>query len=150
MRDRLRLVSWAPQKQVLLHRATGAFLTHCGWNSTLESICAGVPVLGLPFFADQRLNCRQCVDRWHVGLQIQLDAGSDLATREEVCRKVRMLMNRPSDLPIRDNARTWKRKAQAAAKTGGSSDARWNEFVQLFAQFDSLTEESRSRGQARS
>jgi hypothetical protein len=133
MHDRLCIVSWAPQKQVLIHRAVGGFLTHCGWNSTLESISAGVPVLGWPYFADQRLNCRQCVDRWEVGLEIQVD-DSNLATREEVCRKVKMLMN-PSDLSVRENSQIWKRRAhQAIREEGGSSTIRWKEFDEAFAK----------------
>jgi hypothetical protein len=136
MRHRLCLVDWAPQKQVLAHRAVGGFLTHCGWNSTLESICAGVPILGWPYFGDQMLNCRQCVDRWGVGLAIEGDPESGFVPKEQVCEKVEMLMGR-SDLAVRDNCRNWKGRARQATADGGSSSVRWIEFVQTFVRSSS-------------
>ena len=47
---------WAPQQRVMSHRACGAFLTHCGWSSVLESLAAGVPIVALPLHIDQPIN----------------------------------------------------------------------------------------------
>ena len=53
-----RVTSWCLQEAVLWHKALGAFLTHCRWNSMLESVCAGVPMLCWQFGADQQTNSR--------------------------------------------------------------------------------------------
>ncbi|OEL38729.1 UDP-glucose iridoid glucosyltransferase, partial [Dichanthelium oligosanthes] len=63
------VVSWAPQQDLLAHRAVGWFWTHCGWNSTLESICEGVPMICTPRFADQMINARFVQDVWKIGFE---------------------------------------------------------------------------------
>lgn len=58
---------------MLAHPSVGAFLTHSGWNSTVEGICGGVPMLCWPFFAEQQVNCRYACTTWGVGLEIYSD-----------------------------------------------------------------------------
>ncbi|KAJ4969463.1 hypothetical protein NE237_016164 [Protea cynaroides] len=67
------LVNWCPQDKVLLHSSIRGFLTHCGWNSILESISGGVPMLCRPFFAQQQTNFLYACTTWGIGLEINND-----------------------------------------------------------------------------
>ncbi|KAM0861157.1 hypothetical protein ACQ4PT_046081 [Festuca glaucescens] len=66
-----RIVDWAPQRDVLRHPAVGSFLTHAGWNSTLEGVVEGVPLVCWPFFADQQINSRFVGTVWGNGLDMK-------------------------------------------------------------------------------
>lgn len=70
-KERGLLASWCPQVDVLKHPSIGGFLTHCGWNSTFESICAGVPMVCWPFFAEQQTNSWYCCN--HLGIAMEID-----------------------------------------------------------------------------
>jgi hypothetical protein len=70
-KERGCIVGWAPQEEVLAHKSVGGFLTHSGWNSTLESIVAGVPMICWPHFGDQPLNSRLVGEVWKLGLDMK-------------------------------------------------------------------------------
>lgn len=81
------LVEWAPQEEVLIHPAVGAFLTHAGWNSVLESMTAGVPMICWPCYADQFLNSRLVSKVWKVGLDLK-DTECDRVAVEGAVREL--------------------------------------------------------------
>ncbi|CAF1979152.1 BnaC07g48400D [Brassica napus] len=116
-RDRGMMASWCPQEKVLSHPAVGGFLTHCGWNSMLESLCGGVPMICWPFFAEQPTNCKFCCDEWGVGMEI-----SENVKREEIETVVKELMDGENGRKMREKAREWRRLAEKATEnTYGSS-----------------------------
>jgi len=79
--------SWAPQTEVLAHGSTGGFLTHCGWNSTLESLVHGVPMVAWPLYAEQRLNAVMLAQG--VGAAVRLPEAKD---KEAIAAAVREVM----------------------------------------------------------
>ncbi|CAN6720643.1 unnamed protein product [Malus baccata var. baccata] len=108
-KERSLLASWCPQEQVLNHPAIGGFLTHCGWNSTLESLCGGVPMIIWPFFAEQQTNCRFCCKEWGVGMEIEGEV-----KRDYVEGLVRKLMEGEEGKVMRKKALEWKKLAKEA------------------------------------
>lgn len=106
IKDRALLVDWCPQEKVLSHPSVGGFLTHCGWNSTLESICAGVPMICWPFFAEQPTNCLYICTKWGIGMEIDINV-----KRNEVERLVRELMEGSKGMKMKEKIMEWKEKA---------------------------------------
>lgn len=125
-KDRSLIVSWAPQLKVLGHPAMAGFITHCGWNSTLEAISMGVPVLTFPHYADQLMINRYLVSVWKLGLEFERRADNSVG-RHEVARKVRLLAAQESN--IRAAAQRWKAAARKAVEIGGSSHNNIASFV---------------------
>ena len=118
------IASWCQQEEVLNHPSVGIFLTHSGWNSTIESLAAGVPMICWPFFADQRMNCRYTCKEWGVGMKID-----DIVKREEVEKLVRELMEREKGVKMREKAMHWKKLAEEAAGPDGSSSMSLDKLV---------------------
>ena len=120
------LANWCPQEEVLNHPSIGGFLTHCGWNSTLESISGGVPVICWPFFADQTTNCWYCCNQLGVGMEIESDV-----KREKVENLVRELVVGERGKEMKRRAMEWKSKAEEAiACPVGSSYMGFEKLVQ--------------------
>ncbi|KAJ4792674.1 Glycosyltransferase [Rhynchospora pubera] len=108
---------WVPQKQVLKHSATGAFLSHCGWNSVIESICCGVPILCWPMINEQPLNEKHVVDVLGAGVRIGAKR-DEIVGREAVENGVKRVME---DGKVRERTATLQRAAGKAVAEGGSS-----------------------------
>ncbi|OWM78372.1 7-deoxyloganetin glucosyltransferase-like isoform X2 [Punica granatum] len=123
-RDRGMLSSWCPQEEVLNHSSIGVFLTHCGWNSVLEAMTAGVPMLCWPSFGDQRTNCTYICDRWEIGLEIDSSV-----KREEVERLVKELMEGEKGKDIKKRAKEWKKLADEATGPNGSSSINLDKLI---------------------
>ncbi|GJN22330.1 hypothetical protein PR202_gb09885 [Eleusine coracana subsp. coracana] len=125
-KERGVLASWCPQELVLSHPSVGLFLTHCGWNSTLESVCGGVPMLCWPFFAEQPTNCRYVCSKWGIGMEIDSNV-----SREEVVRLVGEAMDGESGKAMRMKAAVWKEKAKEAVVEGGSSSKNLDQLIEF-------------------
>ncbi|XP_037481139.1 UDP-glycosyltransferase 92A1-like [Triticum dicoccoides] len=86
---------WAPQVEILAHPATGAFLTHCGWNSAQESLACGVPMVGWPLSAEQFYNAKLLAEE--MGMCVELARGASAAvTRDEVAEAVERVLGETS------------------------------------------------------
>ncbi|CAM0954443.1 unnamed protein product [Alopecurus aequalis] len=123
--------SWAPQADVLRHRATGAFVTHCGWNSTLEAIMSGLPMVCWPLYAEQRQNKVFIVEEMSAGVEM---AGYDgeVVAAAEVEAKVRLVMESDGGRALRERAMAAKEKACEALSEAGASNAAFAEFLKDF------------------
>ncbi|XP_035839556.1 UDP-glycosyltransferase 76B1 isoform X2 [Helianthus annuus] len=110
------IVKWAPQQDVLAHRATGGFWTHNGWNSTLESICEGVPMICSPAFGDQLPNARYVSDVWKIGVELQ-----NGFEREEIESAIKRVMVNAEGLEFRNKITNLKWKVNRCLEKGGSS-----------------------------
>ncbi|XBH74470.1 hypothetical protein VPH35_101414 [Triticum aestivum] len=112
---------WASQLLILDHPAVGGFLTHCGWNSTLEAVSAGVPMVTWPRYADQLHNEQLVVEMLGVGVSIT--GGKDYASSGEAIAEsiVRLMGNSEEGEAIREKAKDLGMKAMCAVENGGSS-----------------------------
>ncbi|CAL9092245.1 unnamed protein product, partial [Musa acuminata var. zebrina] len=126
------VVEWCSQVRVLSHPAVGCFVTHCGWNSTVESIVCGVPTVAAPQWSDQSTNAR-LVELWGTGLRGELD-GEGVLEGKELSRCVETVMGGgETGKEIRRRAEMWKEKAREAVGEGGSSDRNLRAFVEEIA-----------------
>ncbi|XP_030479683.1 UDP-glycosyltransferase 43 [Cannabis sativa] len=116
-----KVCGWVPQVTILGHPAIGGFVSHCGWNSILESLWHGVPIATWPVYAEQQMNAFEMVKELGLAIDIRLDyrEGSDLVMAEEVQRAIERLM--ASDCEVRERVKCMKQKCRMALFENGSS-----------------------------
>jgi len=112
--------SWAPQIQILCHSSVGGFLSHCGWNSTLESVIYGVPLITWPLFAEQRTNAVLLTDSLKVGLRPRVNQNG-IVEKVEISELIRCLMEGGEDEKLQRNMKELKEAANSAHENDGSS-----------------------------
>ncbi|XVF30465.1 hypothetical protein REPUB_Repub16aG0060200 [Reevesia pubescens] len=135
---------WAPQVVILSHRAIGGFLTHCGWNSTIEAITAGVPLITWPLFGDQFCNEKLVVQILQIGVRIGVEEplswGEEakvgvLVKKEDVKKAVERLMEAGEEgEERRKRAKKLGEMAEKALEVGGSSHLSITQLIQDIMQ----------------
>nr|XP_043631783.1 UDP-glycosyltransferase 75C1-like [Erigeron canadensis] len=125
------IVPWCSQLEVLSHPSLGCFVTHCGWNSTLETIVCGVPVVAFPHWTDQPMNAKLLADVWETGVRVTPNEDG-VVEGEEIRKCIEMVMaDDEKGVAMRNNANKWKDLASAAVKETGSSNTNLKSFLEL-------------------
>ncbi|XP_057959798.1 anthocyanidin 3-O-glucosyltransferase 2-like [Malania oleifera] len=129
-----RIIGWAPQVAILSHPSIGGFVSHCGWNSTLESVWCGVPIATWPMYAEQRINAFQMVKELGLSVEITLDykkelwkESSRIVGATDIERGIRVVME--EDSAIRAKVKEMKEKSRKTLLEGGSSYASLGRFI---------------------
>ncbi|XP_076956272.1 UDP-glycosyltransferase 83A1-like [Bidens hawaiensis] len=120
-----KIVNWAPQQEVLSHPSVACFMSHCGWNSTMEGVSNGVPFMCWPYFADQFFDKTYICDVWKTGVGLNKD-DTGIVTRVEIKSKVEQLLTIDT---IKQNALNLQEKVIDCLQKGNSSDKNLNNFI---------------------
>ncbi|KAL3515300.1 hypothetical protein ACH5RR_022202 [Cinchona calisaya] len=128
MKDRgLIIRGWAPQVKILENTAVGSFITHCGWNSTLEAVCAGKPMVTWPLFAEQFFNEKLVTEILRIGVGVGSKkwsrTTSEVVKSEEIAKAVMEVMVGEEATELRDRALVLMEMAMKAVEDGGSSSS---------------------------
>ncbi|KAL8526092.1 hypothetical protein ACS0TY_015349 [Phlomoides rotata] len=127
VKDRGLIVPWCDQIMVLSSPGVGGFLTHCGWNSTIESMWCGVPMICYPITYDQPTNRKLVIDDWKIGINLSDEMSID---RNEVAEKIKSFMSEnASSRRMRQEARNVKQILRNALDIHGSSEINFDQFM---------------------
>nr|KYP56999.1 Anthocyanin 5-O-glucosyltransferase [Cajanus cajan] len=126
-----KIVKWCSQVEVLSHGSLGCFVSHCGWNSTTESLASGVPMVAFPQWSDQMTNAKLVQDVWKTGVRVDDKVNEEgVVEAEEIRKCLEVVMGSgEKGQEMRRNAEKWKCLAREAVKEGGSSDRNMRTFL---------------------
>ncbi|TMW85960.1 hypothetical protein EJD97_022185 [Solanum chilense] len=128
--DKGKVVEWCLQEEVLAHPSLVCFLTHCGWNSSMEAIVNGVPIVAFPQWGDQVTNAKYLVDEFKIGVRLSRGVTEKRTIpRYEVEQSLHEVSSGPKAADMKSNALNWKKKAAEAVAEGGSSDQNLQCFI---------------------
>ncbi|XP_023006829.1 UDP-glycosyltransferase 84B2-like [Cucurbita maxima] len=122
------VVNWCSQEQVLKHKAVGCFMTHCGWNSTLETVVAGVPVIAFPEWTDQPTNAKLLTDVFKMGVRIR-KGDEGIVSSKEVERCIWEMTDGPNATAMAKRAAELMEAGKRAVEDGGSSHRNLDLFI---------------------
>ncbi|CAK7345148.1 unnamed protein product [Dovyalis caffra] len=125
--ERGKVIGWAPQVEILAHKAVGGFVSHCGWNSTLESILFGVPIAAWPLYGEQQFNAFEMVIELGLAVEIKIDYRNDffldgskvIVSSDEIKKRVKFAMEQDSE--IRNKVKEMSQLSRKALLANGSS-----------------------------
>lgn len=121
---------WAPQAEILKHPATGGFVTHCGWNSVLESILSGVPMVAWPLYAEQKMNAVILTEELGVAVRVKAAAAEGgVVCKEQVAELVRRVMVDEEGIAMREKVKELKVGGEKALSVFGGSS--YESFCQM-------------------
>jgi hypothetical protein len=128
------VIPWCDQLKVLSHSSIGGFWSHCGWNSTLDTLFSGVPILTFPLAHDQFPNSTKIADEWKNGWKVEKSSKSEsdvIFPKEYIVELVKRFMDLECQegKKIRDRARELKVICHKAIAKGGSSDRNLDAFI---------------------
>nr|XP_043632150.1 UDP-glycosyltransferase 88B1-like [Erigeron canadensis] len=121
--------NWAPQPAILSHDSVGGFVSHCGWNSSLEAVVAGVPMVAWPLYAEQKMNKVYLVQEIKVALSLKMST-EGFVTAEAVEETVKVLMQGEQGAVVRQRVSQMSKRAKATLEDGGSSRVEFNKLTE--------------------
>ncbi|KAL3722353.1 hypothetical protein ACJRO7_034689 [Eucalyptus globulus] len=137
---------WAPQVLILDHESVGGFMTHCGWNSIMEGVCAGVPMVTWPMFAEQFYNEKLVTQVLQIGIGVgskqyaDFGIGADFVSRDDIEVAVRRIMAGAEAEEMRRRAKKLGEMARKAVGEGGSSDSDLTSLIEELRQHKAARE----------
>ncbi|KAL6640778.1 hypothetical protein ACP70R_021901 [Stipagrostis hirtigluma subsp. patula] len=132
------VVDWCNQLEVLSHSAVGCFVTHCGWNSTLEAIALGVPIVAVPNMVDQPTNAYLVEEEWMIGNRAERN-GEGILTGIELARGIELVMDESAKAAgIRKNVKALKKIAQEIEDAGGPAKRNLRDFIETIQTCDTV------------